>query len=180
MPGFLLNYTYGTHEEKILMQFSESILMEYCACRISAMFGKDAITSTEHELVRNSLSDAILKSANAILSYRHHGNIDKLLVDVGESVWFPMQCISRLIGHLDGIGSQDDVFTYIEDSPEKVFFEKHVNEMQYCLRKLWDSRDSWRNVDLFDPLNRIGKQLFYDAGMHITSLPDGRVWVSVP
>ena len=180
IPGFLLNYAYKTYEEKVLMNFSESILMEYYACRTSAIFGKDIITNIEHNLVRDSLKDTLLKNTKAILSYRLHGNIQRLLVEAGDPVWFTMQCIARLIGHLDGLESEYDVFTYIDNSPEKVFFEKYISEMQNCLRVLWDSQGSWKNISIFEPLNIIGKQLLHDAGMQLTSLPDGNLWVSVP
>lgn len=180
IPGFLLKYAYVTHEEKFLMQFSESILMEYYACRISATFGKDDITNIAHNLVTDSLKDTLLKNKKAILSYRFHRNIPQLLVETGESILFPMQCIARLIGHLDGLDSEYDVFTYIDNSPEKNFLGKYISEMQNCLRALWDSQDSWENISIFEPLNIIGKQLLHDAGIQFTSLPDGNLWVSVP
>lgn len=173
MPEFLLKYAYKSYEENILMQFSESILMEYYACRRSAPFGKDIITDNLHTLVRDSLKDTLSKNKKAISTYRLHGDILQLLAEAGKSIYLPMQLIARLLGHLDGLESEYDIFKYLDDSPEKVFFEKHINEMQRCLRTLWDSLDSWENITLFEPLKRVGKQLLYDAGIQITSSSGG-------
>ncbi len=162
------------------MNFSENMLMEYFAHRISAPFGKNEISDMVAELVKTSVQSALSKKQAAISRYRRHANISHLLEEVSRHILFPVQNITRLIGHLDGLESRFNINDYIDESPEKHFFERYIIEAQSSLHVLWETRDSWEDLTLFAPLNKLCKDLLYAAGLQLSSLPDGKLWVSVP
>lgn len=168
------------YERSILFQLAEVCWDEYAACRISAPF---AIGQNERhaETVAGLVAVARDRSNAAIRSYRHHGDLNRLVGESGPALCEPMKAVAYLLGGMDGANETWADRSAARQAIEAGGYGDVIDELHQALKALWDTQGQWNpTLDTFDPLLAIGKRVFEAGGIYFRSRPDGSAWINVP
>lgn len=151
----------------------------FASASLSAPFGENQIEKLEKAFLE-ALEQAPNDSNNQVIEYRKHANVDAVLGGVFE-VWGTLTKIAGyLLGTLDGRGKKLEdcpaVITALEGHPFKPVIEK-LNEIFISLAKDFGR---WENSTVFEPIGDLVQGLVENAGLHITRLPEGKLYVHIP
>lgn len=84
-----------------------------------------------------------------------------------------------LAGHLDGLG-RDALEEMQEDLEYDGRIGPRVVDAVRATRAMWDTRDRWPGLSVFDGLKDALRSALADHGILLHPLPDGRMRVDVP
>lgn len=178
---------YGTrvsdYKEGILFGVAHQCWEEYIACRLSAHFGD------EPERIRHfedpfcaSLESARDRGNAAIIAYRTHADVGKLvseLVDIhGRLLVFG----AYLLGHLDGLDKnlQEAAPRASELIQKADYFRPLFLRLGSELKAINAEYGKWTSLDVFDNIKRVVEELLNSAGISFAKLPTGSYWIDVP
>ena len=178
-PGTILQKKITDAEDTILEKTSGAIWEEYAACRISAIFGKE-ITSFYEENLIGVLQNAFIDSNKAILSYRSHRDLNRVLEEAGYSLCEPLRLMAYLMGHLDGLGKSFSATPSARDELLRSNYNCFSDRLKSILCQLWTSRSSWESPAVFNPIKDIVRDVFRNGGVNLCRQPDGRLYVGIP
>lgn len=179
LPGVMLKYNSPDWVNALLLQVAVVIWEEYAACRLTAPWGdskqqKDGYAASFDMAATNALP----RVHTAIRRYRHHGDVDKLLDEAGKDLAPAIKALGYLLGHLDGSEVEVDI---AEICPKHVqtIYQEFVPRFHEELREIWNTRESWVGMEIFDGLKRLTSDMFRAAGMDIRKQGEGH-YVDVP
>jgi hypothetical protein len=177
-PGILLDQTPAGYIRLLERQFSQAFWCEYAVCRISAPFARSEEKRFRDNLA-SRLKGARTQAREAIRSYRAHGDVERVLQEVGASVLEPLRMASYLFGHLDGVAEEE---TDIDSELVGVdpAFVVAIRNLVSQMRLLWHRRGEWKSHDDMLVLGRTAFDLLRVCGVHATPQPDGRAYINVP
>lgn len=178
-PGTILQREIVDCEEAILDPAARVLWEEYAACRASAVFGEEQGAVLE-ESFASVLPTARGRVNAAILSYRVHADIERVLHEAGSPLCEPLRLAAYLLGHLDGRDQDMDTVPRARDLLVGSQYESFVERLHGVLRGLWSRRGLWSSPAEFDPLKDIVRELFADGGMILQRRPDGSLYVAIP
>jgi len=177
-PGILLDQTPAGYVRLLERQFAEAFWCEYAVCRISARLARNEGQRFRVNLT-SRLNDARTHAREAIRSYRFHGDVERVLQEVGGAVLEPLRMASYLFGHLDGTSDEKcDVAAELQAADP--IFVAAIGELVSQMRLLWNRRYEWEAHDDMLVLGRTAFALIRVCGVHAIAQPDGRAYISVP
>lgn len=179
IPGTILQKPITDSEEVILGPICEAIWAEYAACRVSAPFGETQAKRYEDGLI-SALQNARKNSNGAILSFRSHGDLNRVLEEAGYSLCEPLRLIAYLIGHLDGLDMSFDAAPGARDELHISDYNVFTDRLKSILRQLWTNRASWESPAIFDPIKDIVRDVLKSGGLILCRQPDGELYVDIP
>lgn len=179
MPGVMLTYRSPDWVNAILLEAATAIWEEYAACRLTAPWGDAKQQRTGYaDNYENAAENALTRANEAIRQYRHHGDIDKLLEEAGRHLAPPIKLLGYLLGHLDGIEDEID----LDDLCPKhisTIYQSLAPRFRAALRSIWETREDWQGIEVFDGLKSLALDLYGAAGMRIKKRGEGH-YVDVP
>lgn len=178
-PRTILQKTITNVEDAILEKISGTIWEEYAACRVSAIFGKELTSCYEENLI-SVLRNACRDSNNAILSYRSHTDLNRVLEEAGYSLCEPLRLIAYLTGHLDGLGKSFSAVPKAQSELRESNYSSFSDHLKATLRQLWMSRSSWESPAVFNPIKNIVRDVLQNGGLILHRQPDGSLFVDIP
>jgi hypothetical protein len=162
-----------------LFQIAEGLWSEYCACRISAVFGEDQTVSYENSLV-SVLKIASERANAAIWEYRFHGDLEKVVQEAGNYICHPLKIGAYFLGHLDGLKLDLNAVPAAQTAMRETQYELCMKDLHDALRGLWSRLGCWSDVAEFDVLGRIAHQAMAERGMIFRNLADGTLYLEIP
>jgi hypothetical protein len=162
-----------------LFQVAESIWSEYCACRISAVFGEEQTAIYENSLV-SVLNIASERANAAIWEYRFHGDLEKVIQEAGNYICQPLKIGAYLLGHLDGLKLDLSAVPAAESAIRDTQYQRCMMDLRDALRGLWSRLGCWSDVAEFDVVERIACQTMAERGMIFRNLADSSLYLEIP
>ena len=160
-----------------LYQVAESIWSEYCACRTSAIFGREQ-TSIYEDALASVLKVARDRANAAIRDYRFHHDLNRVTQEAGQHICEPLRIGAYLFGHLDGLGL--DLGTVPAAEIREAQYERCMIELRDALRSLWSRLGRWSDVAEFHVLENVAKEAMAERGMIFEDFEDGSVYLHIP
>ena len=179
MPGSILKQGYTGHEDRILGEPAVSMLCEYVVCVLSARFGDERMADSYRQSFLGTFEGHREVVRQAIISYRTHGDLGRLLNDVLDTLINPLRMAAYLAGHLDGMGL-DAVAEFQKLVGDDQKFLARVTEMITALRELGDNPATWISPAIYEPLRRVVRQALEDGGIFLSTMENGGLYVDVP
>ena len=156
MPGLMLKYRSPTYVDALLLQTATTCWEEYAACRLAARFGYAEELLTTYAATCNQAAQREIKL------YRTHGDIERMLIEAGRPLAMPFKLAGYFLGHLDGLEHEAKPLDLCPDLAGSVY-EPLLIEMRTALRKLWDTRETWSSIAIFDDLVKAAHSCFAAA-----------------
>jgi len=178
-PGTILQNQITDPEKVILERFVEVLWEEYAACRACAIFGKAQTAIIEKSFIE-VLIDSRKRANAAILSYRFHRSIERVLEEACVPLCEPLRLAAYLFGHLDGLNTSLDDAPHARDLLSGSSYVSFINRLRDVLRGLWSNRGHWTSIDEFDPLRSIVRDLLEDCGIFLQLQADGSLYINIP
>lgn len=179
IPGVILKPHSLDCVSAMLLETGLVVWEEYAACRLTALFSDRQVQKqTYADTYSGSAAKAIPSGQARIKEYRTHGDIDRLLQEAGESIAMPLKLAGYLLGHLDGLGDDVD-FDTLCPAHIGTPYQAMLPKLQAELRKLWDTRAAWSEMDEFTPLAESVRDIFLFAGVDLQKRDEGH-YVHVP
>jgi len=177
-PGMLLRYRPEHREDRLLEPAVEAIWAEYAACIVSARFDRSQTQLYAGNIIKSV--EALRREAiKAILEYRIHGDLWRLESEAMPRILEPLRLAAYLIGHLDGLGEDWSRVPEARQALEKTGYWPIVERMTEDLRNLWDTRDTWTSLKVFEPMKDRLRETLKHGGLHLTRL-ESSYYLNVP
>ena len=179
LPGIVLRHRFTGPEEALLFPAAEAVWEEYAACRYAAPFTSEDTEASYRQGLAGVLRRAREAANDAIRSYRAHGDVDRVLLEAGNPIAEPLRLAAYLAGHLDGRGRDalEEMRGDLEADPR---LAPRIVEAIQAVRAMWDERERWPGLSIFDPLKDVFRTVYADHGMIFGRLPDGTMFVDIP
>jgi len=178
-PRTILQREIPDPEEAILERVAGCLWDEYAACRASAVFGESQSLLYEESFTK-VLATAQERANGAILAYRSHGDVDRVVSEAGAPLCEPLKLAAYLLGHLDGRLEDLDSTPRARDAVEASPYAPFVVRLHEILRLLWSRRSSWTSPAEFDPIREIARDVLADGGLVLERRSAGTLYVHVP
>lgn len=162
-----------------LFQAAESIWLEYCACRISAVLAEEQTVIYETSLV-SVLEVANERAKAAIRQYRLHHDLAKVMEEAGHYICQPLKIGAYLFGHLDGLSLDLNAVPAAGSAIRETQYERCMRDMHDALRGLWSRLGQWTDAAEFNVLEHIASQTMAERGMIFKNLDDGSTYLDIP
>ncbi len=132
------------------------------------------------------LADAIARTKqvvdNQILSYRYHGDVDRLIQDFQRDGRFLLRMAAYTLGYTDGLDmSLSDLSPAAAQQLHGSYFEatwQALHEALKEMRGLWP--DSWNDLSNYDNLAGVVEEYYATMGLVLSAVGDGQIHVRVP
>jgi len=178
-PNYLLQHRHDDYVCALRWQVILACWDEYAVTRICAGIGEDPTEGYEATFLAQ-LSSVRAKVRNQILSYRLHGDVDRLLSELFELLGNLQKFAAYLIGNMEGFGitleELPDTKSAISGSWFEPYFERLVDECE----RLFSRYGQWTSLDEFEAIADITEELLSESGVHLTALSNGKHYVDVP
>lgn len=173
-PGVILKEGYGSCVAMLLDGTVSIVWEEYAACRLSALLSDTDNLRATYVHATESVTEVAKSQANAaILAYRRHGSLDKVLADAGGSLCEPLRVAGYLLGHLDGT---DDKTPLAELCPKIVgnSYLELLERLRVELRHVWSTRSGWTTMpEVFTGIRRVAEDAMAAGGIHFSETDEG-------
>lgn len=181
MPELILKpYPFDCFITSRLYDAAIVIWEEYAACRLASLFHDDEnnLLVDYGETFNQCIENTLEKIYQQIKEYRLHADIEKLFLETGMTILEPLKVAGYLLGHLDGTSKEIEVSKLCPNYTNSIY-KDILPKMQDELKILWDTKDSWSGIQIFDKLHLILIEQFSIVGIHMTKTPDG-YYLDVP
>jgi hypothetical protein len=180
MPGLMLKYQSPTYVDALLLQTATTCWEEYAACRLSARFGNpEALLTTYATNFNLAVKKALADAQIEIRLYRAHGDIEKMLVEAGKPLAMPFKLAGYFLGHLDGLEREAKPLDLCPDLASSLY-DPLLPEIWAALRKLWDTKEAWDSIAIFDDLVKVAHDCFAAGGIDLQKQANSLYYVNVP
>lgn len=164
-PGSLLRHSFEDFETATMHHIAEICWEEYAACRLSALFGKDAGGSYAAN-ISETCPNARERARKEIVAYRMHADLHRLVGEAGAAIQMPLKCAAYLLGHMDAFGEDWDSYPDARTALESTDYAPFVDDLQEALRVMWAKRGTWDSWSAFDPARDVVRRVYVSAGLH--------------
>jgi hypothetical protein len=179
-PGTMLSEPEGDGLFFSFQYAAHAIWEEYAACRLSALISDTENVKQRYAgVVQRDFSDALERARSSIKSYRRHGNVDQLVLELLGVLGNALKWTAYLAGHLDGCEC-DEAITDLAPSIGASGFEGAVSRLIAALRSAWDTKLQWENLDDLNGIIEALSDAFETTGAHLTLNRSGPSHVAVP
>ena len=161
---------------------SEICWAEYIANLLSAK------TATENNLkdIVTNFKDAIKRTKgnidNAILSYRYHADLNKLLEIFKRHGEFLVKMASYTLGYMDGLGvTLKELSLETAQTISGSYFESTWEELHKALKKMKsDYPEAWKDLSIYNQLSNVLEKYYDKMGLILSTTEDGGTYVDIP
>jgi hypothetical protein len=177
---FKHNYT---GKDRFIRPLAEICWSEYIANLLSSATAKK---SNMVSLLGKSFGDAIERTKpdidKEILSYRYHGDLDRLLYYFERHGAFLIKTAAYMIGYMDGLGSS--LANLSPEAAERLtgsYFEPTWNAMQKALRgmhRLYPIK--WDSLGIYDSLAAVMESYYAAMGFILSTTENEQAYISIP
>ena len=168
MPDLLLRHQYDNWVRGMLTDAAMAIWEEYAACRLTGLIGdKDELKTTYAETFDQAASSSLSEAHEKIKPYRNHGDIGRLLIEAGPPLATPLKLAGYLLGHLDAIEDEGELEVLCPNYAA-THLTSIIPSVRSELRKLWDTREMWDGVGIFDDLMQLVIRTYEAGGIVLT------------
>lgn len=178
LPGVLLK-PIDDRYDGFLYNCIHSAWTGYFTARASAAFYPEG-GLPQQELLLAVLMRAQNDVPAARLTYRFHGNIDRLLDIVMPRIADILRFSGSVLGHYDGLEKSFFDDPALTATLEEMGLRDWLILFDTELSVLWDRRGKWGSFNEFLMLNRHVERLFWLYGMFPWRTDDGRIHVTIP
>lgn len=179
-PNVILRYRAETWFEALQLEVIEASWDEYAACRISAGFGADPSENYRGVFI-NILEEAGANVREAILRYRHDGDLDVLVVEAQRNIGSLVKYASYVLGTADGLAQDIEVdLREISEALNGHWFRPYFLRLRDAHRALWDRYGKWEHLQEFETIAEVWLEMMADRGLEVTPQDDGGMYVNVP
>lgn len=179
-PGTILQRAYVDGEESTLDSIASPVWEEYAACRLSAVFATDGLTSIYEGSLISILNVARDRANTAIRSYRLHHDIQRVMQEAGEPLAEPLRLAAYFIGHVDGRGETLDGRPQLRAALEASRYAEFFDRTTEALRALWLRRGKWASREEFTPLMNVARDVLTAGGLIFRRRDDGNLSIDIP
>jgi hypothetical protein len=179
-PGRLLSTTYPNTEASTFGIVAHSIWTEYAACRLSAHFAAKDTQKNYDETLAKVLQLARPSANAAIVKYRIHADIARVIDEAGAAIAAPLERAAYLLGHLHGQGSTIEAAPHSHKELEQNPYRPLLEHIDTVLADLWTRHGQWKSFAEFDPLIASVKKAFADGGLIFSTPLGGTTHVKIP
>lgn len=162
-------------------------LAEVCwAEYIANYMSSSSVTPESIVMVTDSMADAIARTKqlidNEILSYRYHGDLQKILNIFSRHGGFLIKSAAYVLGYVDGLDrGLDDLSAPTHKFLVGSYFEKTFTELHFALRDMLRTYpDGWSSLDVFEPLVDVIEKYYASMGLILSTTEDGSAYVDIP
>jgi hypothetical protein len=163
-PGSLFHQSFDDWETATMHHIAEICWEEYAACRLSAMFGKDAGKSYAANVIETS-RNARERARKEIVAYRTHADLHHLVGEAGAAIQMPLKCVAYLLGHMDAFGEEWDAYQDARAALENNAYAEYVDDLQTAVRGMWEKRGAWTSWGAFDATRDVVRRLYESSGL---------------
>lgn len=181
LPGEMLKPVPDPYEA-LLYPYCSSAPDGYVASRESAPYGdQDEILATYRELLASTLNRAAKVIPKARLSYRAHGDLDRLLETVMPLVRYILEFGAKLLGHCDGIEAApfaegDELSAALDQNG----LRNWLTTFQADLRRFSARAGEWKSLDEWLAFNRHVERVLWQFGMFAFRGENGLAHIKIP
>lgn len=177
-PQTLLQSQHETFVDRLKWDIIRACWDEYAVCRICAGIGADRIEDYESIFLKQ-LSSARSRGHEVIRSYRHHGDIDTMLVEVFGVYGNLMKFASYHVGNLRGLGRPVEDMQATMSSLNGHWFEPHFYRLIEVCDQLFEQYGTWSDKQPFEAIGALAQAILAEAGVFITPMDKGH-YINVP
>jgi hypothetical protein len=172
-PGVLLNQQLSG-EDGYLFQAADACWDEYAACRLSARIYPEQVQHFE-TVFCDALAVARERANLHLARYWQDRNHTKAFSGVYSEYSNLLKYASYLIGHIDGTGSSlAEVAPRAHDMVQRTsYFAPFLAELAHCLDTMWQTRETWAGIDVYDPVKTLVRKLVRNGGVEMSTVPQG-------
>jgi hypothetical protein len=165
--------------ENVLLSHSIIVWEEYFAPRMSAnSLPKDSDLYVPYLLELISYTEANVKEK--INSYRNHGNVPQLFVEIQELTNPLLKIAATVLGNVHGLRLENNKIMEIIDSAIKdTFFYPIWTNLLPSLLKLYDNYPNWKSINVLNELNNLVLQTWNELGIYPKDEGD-QAYINVP
>lgn len=126
--------------------------------------------------LETSLEGAVDRARTIIKEFRMHGDVAKLLVEVGRETAMPLKMVAYLMGHLDGINEPIDIEQRCQVASD---LTQHFDALLSALRDAWEKRTSWSSLASLDQIVEVTVDALRTVSIEVTltEVPLAHVWM---
>lgn len=180
-PKEILKKQY-TGKDSFTRPLAEVCWAEYIANYMSS----PSATLESVAMVADTMADAIARTKrlidDEILSYRYHGDLQKLLDIFSRHGEFLIKSAAYVLGYVEGlVKNLDDLSASTHKCLVGSYFEKTFTELHFALRDMSRTYpDGWNCLDVFDPLVDVIEKYYASMGLILSTTEDGVAYVDIP
>jgi hypothetical protein len=180
-PGTTLRERYDSHVDALLLGTADIAWSEYAACRLTAQWSRQTMLRDRYaETLATHVGLAWPQARAAILEFRRHGDIARVLTEAGQPLCEPLRLAGYLFGHLDGMGD-DSAVTTLCPGLEGASILPLLERCRTHLRAMWDTRGQWTTTEAtFAPLRQVAQDAMASGGIFFDPMPEGGYYVRIP
>ncbi len=159
---------------------AEVLWSEYFATRTTSWSASAEDVARHIGLFRDALERTKRLVDEAIVGYRLHSDLDRLLLEAARHADFLLKAAAYVLGYLDGqIDKKDQVSCEVEGLLTSSYFKPIWDRLAAELRHVHGIYPSWSSLSIFDGLMEIVWDYFDILGLQFEDVPEG-VFVRVP
>jgi hypothetical protein len=178
LPNLILQHSIASYEEAIFAQVNEACWEEYAACRLSAPFGRGRLVYYEEGL-RGVLGVSAERAAAARAAFWDHGDLNRVVGELGPPLAEPLRLAAYVLGHLDGLTDppplSDETRQAIADSG----YTEMIDDLREALRSLWESREERAALSEYEVIGDVARDAFWAGGLSIRPAADDGATINV-
>jgi hypothetical protein len=178
-PGIILQAKVTDYRQQIMGSVAWSIWEEYAASRVSAGFASPTTKQYFDDTLAKSLQCAREESNAAILSWRTHGDIGRVVLEAGAPLSRPLKLAGYLLGQLHGEEASLSDALLTAHALEESTYAARLTKLEVLLSELWKRRGAWAGTEEFDALVTVVQEAFDEGGLVFIKLHDGNYFVQV-
>lgn len=143
----------------------------------SGALPKDALN-----LICLALDSARQRGNEAIIAYRTHSDVEKLVSELVGAHGKVLIYAAYLLGHLAGLeqpmeSAAPEAYALVMG---KTYFLPLFETFHNHLRRMHEEYGHWSSVQVFDGIKDVAEELLRVAGISFERQADGKYWVDVP
>jgi len=169
-------------KDMFIRPLSEICWSEYIANLLSSK------TATETNLkdIVTSFEDAVKRTKNdidnEILSYRYHGDLDKLLEIFKRHGEFLVKMATYTMGYMDGLRvTLEELSIETAETISGSYFESTWEDMHEALKEMRSVYPKgWKDLSIYNQLSDVLEKYYDKMGLILSTTEDGGAYVDIP
>ncbi|PZU05996.1 MAG: hypothetical protein DI605_20515 [Sphingomonas sp.] len=178
LPNHILQHGISGYEEAIFAQVNEACWEEYAACRLSAPFGHGRLVSYEEGL-RGVLGASRERAAAARAAFWRHGDLNRVVGELGPPLAEPLRLAAYVLGHLDGLTDPPALSDATRRAIADAGYTDLIDDLAVALRDLWASREERTTLSEFEVIGDVARDAFWAGGLTIRPATDDGATIHV-
>lgn len=178
-PRVLLREQKGTILENFQWKVIFAVWDEFAVTAISAGIGEDQTDAYEETFI-NDLLKAEALSNDLILAYREHRSIDQILGEIYGCWGNVLKFAAYHLGNLAGCGVSWSERERTMEALRDHWFLPYFERLDEACREVLSQYGKWEDKSSFNLISDIVDDLVERAGLIVSDMGNGQLWVDIP